>query len=710
MRVSPYLWFSSGLVFLDWDQKGSVPDPVLRDATKERLSKQPGVLSVYESVGGYGLHVIVAVDPEPKTAAEYRHIWTILTNDLDLPPGGDEKVNQITRLALASYDPDLRINPDVMPYAWVAADAPPEATTRAQRKADTRSRRFFHYEPETPEEWLCLVATHYGATVADPDRPDFKMPCVYHGGSKPTSLHLWMSYRRLADDDSWQYLSPLEPTQEGDRAGIEAHCFVCESPSKTILQFLEWETRVQTPLTVDLWASKMVPTGQIKKGKPVYVVDPRIDLGDQVVDVLDALRLEMRSPEPEGGLEVRTLVVNDEAYPLPRLLRETAPNAKPGEWIYVTDSIFSHLRGYVQRAVRKDIVDSKYTRTLTTLAPPVNVRVEWLDTLPQWDGKHRLRTMFYDALSAIVKDGEGNTNLTGMAGEWLMVGLVARAYDPGCVHDWMPVLVGAQGLGKSRFCKDLFPRALQARWHADGVAVDQDTQRLAESAGPCWVAEFSEMRGVRSLKAVEHFKSLVSAQKDRYRRPYAVAPGDHLRAWVGIGTANGEEAIPDDPTGSRRFIAIECGENADWNYMPKNREQLWAEAIVIYRGQKDEEHPRNLVHPAYALHQQEQNADFMVVVDSASEDLAEALHRLRRNHIGYSTAASLVTLWGKAQDAQNPGNLSPTTPKPPDEKRLSVFGTALGLMGWRRAKRVWEDAGGKRRTRWWYEPKEGEVF
>ena len=29
---------------------------------------------------------------------------------------------------------------------------------------------------------------------------------------------------------------------------------------------------------------------------------------------------------------------------------------------------------------------------------------------------------------------------------------------------------------------------------------------------------------------------------------------------------------------------------------------------------------------------------------------------------------------------------------------------------WRKAKRVWEDAGGKRRTRWWYEPKDGEVL
>ena len=101
---------SSGLIFLDWDQKGDVPDVALRDASKERLSRQPGVLAVYESVGGYGLHVIAAVDPEPKTAAEYRHIWTILTNHLDLPPGGDKSVKHIGRLALASYDPDSRIN------------------------------------------------------------------------------------------------------------------------------------------------------------------------------------------------------------------------------------------------------------------------------------------------------------------------------------------------------------------------------------------------------------------------------------------------------------------------------------------------------------------------------------------------------------------------------------------------------------------------
>ena len=42
--------------------------------------------------------------------------------------------------------------------------------------------------------------------------------------------------------------------------------------------------------------------------------------------------------------------------------------------MFVTESLFNHLRGYVRRAVGKDTTDSVYTRSLTTLAPPVNVR------------------------------------------------------------------------------------------------------------------------------------------------------------------------------------------------------------------------------------------------------------------------------------------------------------------------------------------------
>ena len=282
-----------------------------------------------------------------------------------------------------------------------------------------------------------------------------------------------------------------------------------------------------------------------------------------------------------------------------------------------------------------------------------------------------------------------------------MVGLVARAYDPGCVHDWMPVLIGAQGLGKSRFCQDLFPRAMQSRWHTDGVAVDQDTQRLSEAAGPCWVAEFSEMRGIRSLRDVEHFKNIMSQRKDRYRRPYAVAPGDHLRGWAGIGTANGEEAIPDDPTGSRRYVAVQCGERADWDYVPKNREQLWAEALTIYKAQDENKHPRNLIPLGWQSVQEVQNDDFRVKVDSVSEDLAETLHQRREKYEGVDKATKLVALWTAAHSPYTAGPLTPTDNiKPPSEKQLSVFGSQLGRLGWKSTRTTWPD--GMRQVRWWF--------
>jgi predicted kinase len=37
----------------------------------------------------------------------------------------------------------------------------------------------------------------------------------------------------------------------------------------------------------------------------------------------------------------------------------------------------------------------------------------------------------------------------------MMIGAVARAYNPGCSMSWLPILVGAQGVGKSMFSRNL---------------------------------------------------------------------------------------------------------------------------------------------------------------------------------------------------------------------------------------------------------------
>lgn len=71
-----------------------------------------------------------------------------------------------------------------------------------------------------------------------------------------------------------------------------------------------------------------------------------------------------------------------------------------------------------------------------------NPVTDYLDTL-EWDGEERLDTLFIDYLGS--SDNEYTRAVTRKA----FVGAVARAYEPGCKYDYMPVLVGKQGLGKS---------------------------------------------------------------------------------------------------------------------------------------------------------------------------------------------------------------------------------------------------------------------
>ena len=51
-------------------------------------------------------------------------------------------------------------------------------------------------------------------------------------------------------------------------------------------------------------------------------------------------------------------------------------------------------------------------------------------------------------------------NIATIAMQRMMIGAVARAYEPGCSMSWLPILVGAQGVGKSMFSRNLVPDQL----------------------------------------------------------------------------------------------------------------------------------------------------------------------------------------------------------------------------------------------------------
>ena len=77
----------------------------------------------------------------------------------------------------------------------------------------------------------------------------------------------------------------------------------------------------------------------------------------------------------------------------------------------------------------------------------------YLDNLPAWDGQDRLDYW----LTGCFEVGEIDPQLLRWASYSVLMGAVARTYEPGEKHDEMVILVGPQGLGKSTVWAWLLP-------------------------------------------------------------------------------------------------------------------------------------------------------------------------------------------------------------------------------------------------------------
>ena len=210
------------------------------------------------------------------------------------------------------------------------------------------------------------------------------------------------------------------------------------------------------------------------------------------------------------------------------------------------------------------------------------------------------------------------------------------------------------------------------------------------------IAEFSEMSGIRSTRATEGFKSFLSARNDRYRRPYHHEPSDNPRMWCGAGTSN-DEAIPNDPSGSRRYLAVQCGTEASWEYVPANRDQLWAEAMAAYNdwaAEGSHNPPPNLLPPELRATQEAVNTMHMGS-DASMDALADALIALAGKYTGRESAVKMLDLWDEAHrqrgSTTHPG-VAVSIP-PLDKSKQTLFGAALAQAGWTKgrfnARQVW---------------------
>jgi predicted P-loop ATPase len=186
----------------------------------------------------------------------------------------------------------------------------------------------------------------------------------------------------------------------------------------------------------------------------------------------------------------------------------------------------------------------------------------------QWDGVERLGHLMADGF------GAQHNAYTQAVGRCWMVSMVARAFNPGCKVDTVPIFEGEQGMRKSSALQ-----VIGGKWFTECHESVTSKDFFGVLKGHL-LAEISEMHSF-SRSEIERIKGIISCQVDRYRKAYGRHTEDHPRHTVLVGTTNRDDYHKDE-TGGRRFLPILCNEiNILW--LREQRDQLFAEAIALYR-------------------------------------------------------------------------------------------------------------------------------
>ena len=202
---------------------------------------------------------------------------------------------------------------------------------------------------------------------------------------------------------------------------------------------------------------------------------------------------------------------------------------------------------------------------------------DYLDSLPKWDGFKRVEEVFIKFLSA------DDNDYTRAITKKTFAACVARAYHPGTKFDSIPVLDGAQGIGKSTLIKYLAGE----EFFSDNLSLtDMNDKTAAEKIQGNWLIEIGELSGMKKAD-IEKVKSFVSTTDDKYRASYGRVVESHLRQCVIFATVNGDgRGYLRDITGNRRFWIVKCNQTLQkrmWDENDKNyRDQFWSEAKEIY--------------------------------------------------------------------------------------------------------------------------------
>lgn len=176
----------------------------------------------------------------------------------------------------------------------------------------------------------------------------------------------------------------------------------------------------------------------------------------------------------------------------------------------LTDSDIDHIMLYLEEhyslTTEKKIKSAINVVAMENKYHPIREKLGSL----VWDGKERIKDVLHHFL------GADQNNYVYEAMKVLLLGAISRVYRPGTKFEYMLILVGGQGAGKSTFFRFL---AMNDSWFTDDLKKLDDENVFRKMQGHL-IIELSEMIATASARSIEDIKSFISRQSDIYKVPY----------------------------------------------------------------------------------------------------------------------------------------------------------------------------------------------
>ena len=180
-----------------------------------------------------------------------------------------------------------------------------------------------------------------------------------------------------------------------------------------------------------------------------------------------------------------------------------------------------------------------------------NPVADWIVSGP-WDGEDRLPAI----CTTLVTCDEFSLELKHvLVTKWLLSAVAAALMPSGFRARGVLTLQGAQGLGKTSWCRSLIPDpwlrevALKLDHHLDGANKDSTLGAISH-----WLVEIGELDS-SFRRDIARLKGFLTNDRDKVRRPYARVEAEYGRRTVFLATVNQSDFLVDH-TGNSRWWTL----------------------------------------------------------------------------------------------------------------------------------------------------------